>query len=373
MNFIPLMQPGINDSDIEAVVNVLRSGMLVQGKSALAFEKDIANYLGCKHAILVSNGTASLHLALIALGIKEGDEVIVPAFSYVATANVVELVGATPVFVDVSIDDFNIDVTKIEKHITSRTKAIMPVHEFGIAADMDAIVQIAQKHNLKIIEDAACALGAAINGKHVGTLSDIGSFSLHPRKSITSGEGGIITTDNDDWADKIKLLRNHGQRTVNGEMIFEEAGFNYRLTDFQAALAHSQFKRMEKIIEIKEKIAQDYLKGLVTNKKLKLPSVFSNKNHTWQTFHVVVDDTIDRDKLIKQLQEKNIGTNYGAQCIPFQKYYTNKYKLDCRGLYPNAMRAYEKGIALPMFEKLTGEQINYVVQTINKLIEKSCE
>ncbi|MBK7854503.1 MAG: DegT/DnrJ/EryC1/StrS family aminotransferase [Bacteroidetes bacterium] len=246
MDFIPLMQPGINDSDIEAVANVLRSGMLVQGKSSLEFEKEIADYLGCKHAILVSNGTASLHLALIALGIQEGDEVIVPAFSYVATANVVELVGATPIFVDVSIDDFNIEVSQIEKCITPRTKAIMPVHEFGIAANMDEIIEIAKKHNLKIIEDAACALGAKYNGKFVGTLSDIGSFSLHPRKSITSGEGGIITTDDDTIADKIKLLRNHGQRTVDGEMIFEEAGFNYRLTDFQAALAHSQFKRMEK-------------------------------------------------------------------------------------------------------------------------------
>jgi dTDP-4-amino-4,6-dideoxygalactose transaminase len=367
MNFIPLMQPGINDSDIEAVANVLRSGMLVQGKSSLEFEKEIAAYLGCKHSILVSNGTASLHLALIALGIEKGDEVIVPAFSYVATANVVELVGATPVFVDVSIDDFNIDTSQIEKHITPRTKAIMPVHEFGIAANMDAITKLAKKHNLKIIEDAACALGAKYNGKFVGTLSDIGSFSLHPRKSITSGEGGIITTDDDAIADKIMLLRNHGQRTVDGEMIFEEAGFNYRLTDFQAALAQSQFSRMETIVAVKEKIAQQYFSGLQGNKKLKLPKTYSNKNHTWQTFHVVVDDAVKRNTLIKQLREKNIGTNYGAQCIPYQKYYLNKYNLDCKNLFPNAMRSYENGIALPMFEKLTDEQVNYVVQNINTL------
>lgn len=367
MDFIPLMLPGINDTDIEAVANVLRSGMLVQGKSSLEFEKEIVDYLGCQHAILVSNGTASLHLALIALGIKTGDEVIVPAFSYVATANVVELVGATPVFVDVSIDDFNIDISQIENHITKRTKAIMPVHEFGIASNMDVIISLAQKHNLKIIEDAACALGAKYNRKFVGTFGDIGSFSLHPRKSITSGEGGIITTNDDAIADKIKLLRNHGQRTVNGEMIFEEAGFNYRLTDFQAALAQSQFSRIEKIIALKEKIAHQYFTGLKENKKLKLPKTYLNKNHTWQTFHVVLDNSINRNELIKRLREKNIGTNYGAQCIPYQKYYLNKYNLDCKNQFPNAMCAYENGIALPMFEKLSDEQIKYVVQNINTL------
>lgn len=364
MNFIPLMQPDINDSDINAVVNVLKSGMLVQGKVAAQFESEVARYLGCKHALTLSNGTATLHLALVALGIGKGDEVIVPAFSYVATANVVELVGATPVFVDISIDDFNIDVLQIENHITSKTKAIIPVHEFGIAANMDEINQIAKKHNIKIIEDAACALGAKINNQYVGTLSNVGSFSLHPRKSITSGEGGIITTNDDAIADKIKLLRNHGQRTIGTDMIFEAAGFNYRLTDFQAALALSQFKRIESIISKKDKIAKQYTIGLSQNTKIKLPATFQNKNHTWQTFHIVVDRTIDRNNLIKELREKEIGTNYGAQCIPYQMYYSKKYNLDCHKLFPNSMNAYENGLALPMFEKLTEEQINYVIATI---------
>jgi perosamine synthetase len=365
--FIPLMQPDINDGDINAVTNVLRSGMLVQGKVAAEFEKQIADFLHCKHAITVSNGTASLHLALIALGIGKEDEVIVPAFSYVATANVVELVGATPVFVDISIDDFNIDVTQIEKRITAKTKAIMPVHEFGIAANMDAIIKIAKKHNLKIIEDAACALGAKINNQFVGTFGEIGSFSLHPRKSITSGEGGIITTNDDALADKIKILRNHGQRTVDGEMIFEEAGFNYRLTDFQAALAQSQFYRIENIISKKEKIAQAYLNGFETNKRIRLPVLFSERNHTWQTFHVVIDNAIDRNELIKVLRAKNIGSNYGAQCIPQQKFYQEKYNLNCLQLFPNSMLAYSQGLALPMFEKLTAGQIDYVISTVNEL------
>ena len=182
MDFIPLARPGINEEDIQRAVEVLRSGMLVQGKNVDAFEKAFAKFHGVEHAIAAANGTATLHLALIASGIGKGDEVIVPAFSYVATANAVELVGATPVFVDIDIATFNIDVSKIEEKITSSTKAIIPVHEFGLACDIEKVCQIASQNNLLVIEDAACALGAVQNSKPVGSFGQWGSFSLHPRK-----------------------------------------------------------------------------------------------------------------------------------------------------------------------------------------------
>lgn len=217
MNFIPLSRPHIIEKDINAVKKVLESGMLVQGREVETFEKRIASYLGIKNAIAVSNGTASLHLALIALGIGPGDEVIIPAFSYIATANVLELVGAKPVFVDVELETCNIKVDKIEEFITPNTKAIMPIHEFGLACDISAIVEIADKHHLYVIEDAACALGAKEDDKSVGSFGNFGSFSFHPRKNITSGEGGMMTTDDSDLAEKVRILRNHGIGSWNGK------------------------------------------------------------------------------------------------------------------------------------------------------------
>lgn len=367
MHFIPLMQPDISEDDIAAVTSVLRSGMLVQGKNSEAFEQTIAAFLGCRHVVTVANGTASLHLALAALNIRHGHEVIVPAFSYPATANVVELVGATPVFVDIQLSDFNIDVSKIEQAITPKTKAIIPVHEFGVACEISKLMEISEKHNLFVVEDAACALGAKENGKHVGSFGGIGSFSLHPRKSITSGEGGFITTNDNALASKIRVLRNHGMKTENGKMIFEEAGFNYRLTDFQCALALSQFKRYNDIVKRKQEIAEIYLNGLASNTKLQLPATFNNRNHTWQTFHTIVSDSISRDVMIDKLRKKNIGTNYGAQCIPIQDFYFKKYNLDCAKLFPNAMHAYMNGIAFPMYNRLKDEEVKYIVQTVNEL------
>jgi len=210
MEFIPLTSPDIRDEDIEAVVKVLRSGMLVQAQNVTDFENAMVSFTKTGQAIAVSNGTATLHLALVALGIGSGDEVIVPALSYVATANVVELVGATPVFVDIDLDTFNINVSEIESKITTKTKAIIPVHEFGLACDIEGVMKIAEKHNLYVIEDAACALGATQNEKHVGTFGTFGSFSFHPRKAISSGEGGIVTTEDEALAAKIRIHRNHG-------------------------------------------------------------------------------------------------------------------------------------------------------------------
>lgn len=366
MDFIPLTSPDIRDEDIEAVVKVLRSGMLVQAQNVLDFEASMAAFTHAEHAIAVSNGTATLHLALVALGIKAGDEVIVPALSYVATANVVELVGATPVFVDVDIDTFNIDVNALEAKITARTKAIIPVHEFGLACDIETVMQLAQKHNLVVIEDAACALGAMQNGKQTGSFGTFGSFSFHPRKAVSSGEGGILTTSDEALAAKVRILRNHGVEMQDGKMEFVEAGFNYRLTDFQAALVNSQLKRLPQIIAYKNELAEVYFNE-ISHAAIKLPVVPSDRNHTWQTFHVVLDTVFDRDKVIADLREKGIGTNYGAQCIPAQQYYLKKYGLDFAKEFPNALRAFRSGLAIPIYEKLQKEQIRQIASVLNKL------
>jgi perosamine synthetase len=364
--FIPLASPDINQQDIDCVTEVLRSGMLVQGVNVLALERSFNEFNGSKNAIALSNGTATLHLALLALGIGKGDEVIVPAFSYVATANVVEMVGATCVFVDIDIDTFNIDVTKIEALITPKTKAIIPVHEFGLACDIEAVMQIATKHKLFVIEDAACALGAMQNGKHTGTFGELGSFSLHPRKSITSGEGGLLLTANDELAKKLRQLRNHGIEMQDGKMDFVDAGLNYRMTDFQAALANSQMQRLSQIIAYKQELAEVYLNE-IKNENVVLPTVPSDRNHTWQTFHILIGEEKNQAKVLAELKENNIGANYGAQCIPATAYYKAKYQLDAEQQFPHAYRAFTKGIAIPIYEKLTKEIIKQISNSINRL------
>ena len=353
MSFIPLAVPDISDEDIEAVVSVLRSGMLVQGEHVAALEAEVAGYLGVKHAIAVSNGTASLHLALVALGVGPGDDVIVPAFSYVATANVVELVGARCVFVDVQRDTFNIDPAAFEAAITPRTKAAIPVHEFGLACDIGRIVEIARARGVAVIEDAACALGASEDGRFAGAVGDIGSFSLHPRKAVTSGEGGIITTDDDALGARFRILRNHGIEMQAGRMEFVAAGFNYRMTDFQAALVRGQFARFDQVLAHRQALADVYFEALRGENWLSLPAMPSGKNHTWQTFHPVLDDGIDRDALIGELRSRGVGSNYGAQCIPAQIFYRDSYGHDPAREFPNAWRAYTQGIALPLYGKMS--------------------
>jgi len=363
--FIPLARPDIRDEDIALVNEVLRSGMLVQGEYVLKLEEAFSDYHNVKHAIAVSNGTATLHLCLKVLGIGRGDEVILPAFSYIATANVIELVEATPVFIDIDDKTFNIDTRLIEKKITGKTKAIIPVHEFGLACDIKKVCAIAARYNIPVIEDAACALGAKQNNKLVGTYG-IGSFSLHPRKSITAGEGGILLTNDDLLAMKLRQLRNHGIWIENGRMDFVEAGFNYRMTDFQAALAYSQFQRLDMILEKKNQLAERYF-STIKNSKVKLPSLPEDRNHTWQTFHLLLSDPVAQQEAIEFLKKEGIGSNYGAQCIPAQTYYYKKYNLNAEKLFPNALKAYKQGLAIPMYERLTEEDVTHIANIINTL------
>jgi perosamine synthetase len=364
---IPLSQPDINEKDITQAIRVLRSGMLVQGRDVQKLESAIAHLLKTNYCSAVSSGTSSLHLALIASGIGQGDEVIIPALSFIATANVVELVRAKCVFVDVHPRFFNIEESKIEKVISPRTKAIIPVHEFGLCANMPEIMKIAEKYKIKVIEDAACALGATMNSKYAGSFGHFGSFSLHPRKAITSGEGGLLVTSDIELDSKIKTLRNHGIEPGSKPMNFIAAGFNYRMTDFQAALVYSQFLRLESIIEYKSKLAYIYFEE-IHNKAIRLPEVPIGARHTWQTFHLLLDNEKQRNRLMEYLKNNGILTNYGAQCIPEMTYYKNKYKYNCKIEFPNAFEAYKCGLAIPIYSQLREEQINFISKTINKFV-----
>jgi dTDP-4-amino-4,6-dideoxygalactose transaminase len=226
---------------------------------------------------------------------------------------------------------------------------------------------LAAKHNLHVIEDAACALGATENGRAVGNFGIVGSFSLHPRKSVTSGEGGVITTNDEGLSRQFSIMRNHGIDIVNGVMEFVEAGFNYRMTDFQAAFVNSQLERFNEILQHKQQLAEVYLNEL-DQSLAKLPVVPGNKNHTWQTFHLVLNETTDRARLISSLKEKGIGTNYGAQCIPATHYYQKKYQHDSGIKFPHAFRAYNKGLAIPLYYNLTFEDVKFIATEINKSI-----
>ncbi len=363
---IPLASPDIRDPDIEAVVRILRSGMLVQGTEVQKLEDRFCGCTGAAHAVAASSGTATLQLALAVLGIGPGHEVIVPSLSYIATANVVELAGARPVFVDVQERTFNIDPTLIEAAITPRTGAIMPVHEFGLCCDIREVSAIAAKHGLPVIEDAACALGATDDGKHAGTFGQFGSFSLHPRKAITSGEGGVLVTGDPALAARARILRNHGIEVTGGRMEFVAAGFNFRLTDFQAALVASQMDRLDAALAKRAALAQVYFSE-ITNPCLMLPRVPPGKVHSWQTFHLLLEDGMDQSAVLNRLRDAGIGANYGAQCMPAQHYFQKKYGHDCAQEFPHGLRAWQQGLAVPLYEKLEPEQIRFISKILNQL------
>jgi len=360
---LKLSEPHIPEKAIAKAVEVLKSGNLIQGKYVKEFELSLENYLNIKHAILVSSGTAALHVSLMALDIKRRDEVIVPAFTFPATANVVELVGAKPVYVDINLGDFCIDSCKIEEVITEKTRIIMPVHEFGQSAEMDKIIKIAEKYRLDILEDAACALGTEFNSQKVGTLGRVGCFSFHPRKAISTGEGGLVVTNDGILAEKVKSLRNHGASLCNGKLDFIYAGLNYRMTDFQAVLGLYQLSGIEDIVSTRIKLAKKYNDRLSKIKWIKTPAIYENRKAIYQTYHVIVDDFVDRDALIATLKTAGIETNLGAHALNCLTYFRNKYGYKPED-FPNARKAYMHGLALPIGNHCNDEDVDYIVETL---------
>ncbi|MFC7685717.1 DegT/DnrJ/EryC1/StrS family aminotransferase [Ureibacillus sp. GCM10028918] len=368
---IKLSQPIISEEAIQDVSEVLRSGMLVQGQHVKEFEEGLKDYIGTQGVLAVSSGTAALHVALAALDIGENDAVLVPAFTYPATANVVEIQKAKTVLVDVDPFTYNIDPEKLEESILNykdkeRLRAIIVVHEFGAPANMTKILEIAYKFQLFVIEDAACALGTKWNEQHVGTFGDIGCFSCHPRKAITTGEGGVVVTNNPQLLKKMNLLRNHGViKEADGTMDFILPGFNYRMTEFQAVLGTHQLKTFNSWLAQRKILVDYYLKQLKGDKSIQLPKPF--EGHAWQTFMVVINSNIKRAEIIKNLKLKNIETNLGAQAIHMLSYYRDKYNFDSND-YPVAKNLFESGLALPLHSELSINEIQYICDNLKSLI-----
>ena len=362
---IRLSRPQIPEIALQQVLDVLDSGMLVQGKWVRRFEQELEAYLDIENCILVSNGTAALHLTLLAAGIGSGDEVIVPAYTFTAVANAVELTGARPIFADIQLSDCCIDTLCLSALITPATKAIIAVHEFGLMADLDKIIELAQLHNLLVIEDAACALGATLHNKKAGTFTYTGCFSFHPRKILTTGEGGAIVTKDAKLANHLRNMRNHGIENNHGKIDFVCAGYNYRMTEFQAALGPSQLDTLdETIIEHRRQatIYQTLLSGITG---LHLPRPLKDSEATYQTFHLLFDQASKRDGVKSALLAEGIESNIGAYAIPHLSYYKEKYSTDDNA-FPAAQAAFQRGLAIPLGVHLQNEDLSHISSIIQK-------
>ena len=384
---IPIARTNLTEAEINSVLEPLRSGWLVQGPKVEQFEKKWSDFTGAKYSIAVTSCTSALHLSLVALGIKPGDEVIVPAFTWISTANVVEHVGAKLVFCDIDINTFNIDVAQIESKITKYTKAIIPVHLFGLAADMSVINNIAKKYNLKVIEDAACGFGSRYRKQHVGTFGNTGCFSFHPRKAITTGEGGMITTNDKVLAEKLRCFRDHGavmsdlQRHQGSKPYLladhQEAGFNQRMTDLQAALGSAQMDRSQAIVHERLALAKRYDQTLANLPWLRLPIHLENYEHGYQSYPClfqsqtitlasIPDVNKKRNAWMDQLNQVGISTRPATHAVHMLTFYRDKYKLKPSD-FPNAYIANDCSISLPLFHGMTKEEQDYVISQVLKV------
>jgi perosamine synthetase len=372
-----LTVPTIEGDDLAAVSEVLESGFLVQGPKVEGFERAVADYVGTKHAIAVSNCTAALHLALLALDVRPGDLVVVPSYSWVATANVIELCGARPVFTDIRPDTFNMDAQHLDeiverlssnKATSNRVKAILPVHAFGQLSDMPEIMAIANKHGIPVIEDAACALGATMDEKQAGTWGVMGCFSFHPRKAVTTGEGGMITTDDEDLAWRLRVLRNHGQDPASPTPDFVMPGLNYRVTEFQAALGLTQMAKLKRIIHARRAAAVRY-DSLLEESPLTPPGVAANSEHVYQSYVTLLPKELapKRSGIISQLRMQGVETNIGTWHIPLTSYYRNLYGY-LPGDFPLTDDVFARALTLPLFEGLTEREQQEVVALVCKQV-----
>ena len=360
---IALARPDLGQEEIDAAVSALRSGNLVQGERVEAFECGLAARLGRRHAIVVASGTAALHLAMLALGIGPGDEVIVPAFTFPATANAVELVGAVPVLCDIDPQTCNLDPDLVRPLITNRTRALMPVHEFGRPADMDRLCAIAREHGLHLVEDAACAIGAQWRGRPCGAFGVLACFSFHPRKVLTTGEGGAILTDDDALADRLRLLRNHGIRRNGAEIDFVCAGYNYRLTEIQAAIGSVQLRRLDAMIAGRRAMADGYRRCL-DGTDCVLPTDPPEGLSTYQTYHILLPTRERRRDAAARLQSASIACGNGATALALTSHH--RRFAGTRPL-PGAERAFHCGLALPLLPGLTGEDQQRIAACIGEV------
>jgi len=374
---IPISLPVTGEEEWQATREPLVNGWLTSGPKVREFEELFAKRHQVKHALAVTSATTALHLALVALEVKAGDEVIVPAFTWVSTANVVLYCGATVVFADVDPFTFNIDPADLKRRITSKTKAIIPVHLFGLCANMDEIKKIAG--NIPLVEDGACAAGAAYKGTPAGALGTIGCFSFHPRKSVTTGEGGMITTNDDQLAEVIGMLRNHGASVSEEQRHhgprpyilpdFNMLGYNYRMTDLQGAVGVVQIKKLDQFIDERQKWAAFYTKELAAIPWLRTPKYGADYKHGWQSFVTFVDESkapMSRNDIMEKLQEEGISTRPGTHAVHMLNFYKEKYSLKASD-YPGAQAANDYSMAIPLHNRMVEADFAYVVQVLKSL------
>ncbi len=375
---IPLTRPLIGEAEAEASRRPIMSGWLTQGPEVAAFEQEFAAYTGAQHATAVSNCTTALHLALLAVGVQAGDEVITVSHSYVATANVVRYCNATPVFIDIDPATSNINPALIEAAITERTTAILCVHQMGMPCDLAGILAVTKRHNLPLIEDAACASGSEIfwdgRWEKVGKAhGDIACFSFHPRKVITTGDGGMLTTNNAEYNTQFRLLRQHGMgvsdrvRHSANQVIFEEhavIGYNYRMTDVQAAIGREQLKRLPDIVAARRRIGTRYLDLLTNIPGLTLPHEPEWARTNWQSFWMRLPTHCDQRGVMQAMLDRGVATRRGIMCAHREKPYQREdgYNL------PESERAQDRNIILPLYPQMTDEEQDYVVE----MLKESC-
>lgn len=383
---IPIARTDLRNNEIESVLEPLKSGWLVQGPKVKEFEDKWSAFTGAEYSIAVTSCTTALHLSLAALGFKAGDEAIVPAFTWISTANVVEHLGGTVVFCDIDLNTFNMDVNQLESKITPKTKAILPVHLFGLAADMNPILDLAKKHNLFVVEDAACGFGSRYHGKHAGTMGDTGCFSFHPRKAITTGEGGMITTDSEELAVKIRRLRDHGaamtdlQRHLGARPYLladhPDAGYNQRMTDIQGALGSAQMDRANDIVKERQRLANRYNEAFVDLEWLQTPLDIEGYEHGYQSYPCLFEPDLLKKKSVQhinekrnewmdQLQKAGISTRPATHAVHMLMYYKQKYNLKSSD-FLNAYAANDCSISLPLFHGMKEEEQQFVIKMVKK-------
>ena len=370
---VSVSKPYFDSAEEKSVVETLRSGWVTQGPKVQTMEEQLKTLTGAKFAVATSSATTSLFLALYVLGVGPGDEVTVPSYTFIATANVIVHVSAKPVFVDIDPKTYNIDPAKIEKVITKKTKAIIAVDQVGLPCDMDQISKIARKHKLYVIEDAACAIGSRYHGKSVGSLADITCYSFHPRKIVTSGDGGMLTTDNQKWADRARILRHQGMgvsdlaRHKSQQIIHEsypEIGFNFRMSDIQAAVGVEQMKKLPMFLKHRKFLADRYTKSFSKSQYIIPPFVPKGCQPNWQTYLVRLKPNkfITRDELMQKLLDLGISTRRGIMSIHREKPYI---KLLGKIKLPETESATDETIALPLYHQMSTSDQDYV---INKII-----
>jgi dTDP-4-amino-4,6-dideoxygalactose transaminase len=379
---VPLTRPYFQGEELQTLSDVLDSEWLTQGSYVTDFEDSVAQYVGVKHAVACTSCTTALHISLLLQGVGPGDEVIVPSYTWIATANVVRMVGAIPVFVDIDLSTFNIAPELIEAAITHFTKAIIPVHQFGLPADMDHISEIALRHGLAVVEDAACALGSQYKGKAIGDLGNLTCLSFHPRKVITTGEGGMLLTDDSDISQRARVLINHGGSvsniakhkagTVEALLAeeFSEVGFNYRMTNLQGAFGTAQVKALNDILVARRKLVELYNEAFSKIPYIITPEVPGYAQHNWQTYAIRVaqNSPINRDALAQHLLDAGISCRPAYIACHMQPVYRSLFP-DLS--LPNTERALKEVLILPLYPQMTDKEQDYVTETICSLMRKS--